>query len=170
MITDRDILFYEKQQFRQWWLWLLGLNATFVAGAIKQLGWGQPFGDKGIGNVELICALGMLILISLLIFNIRLETIIKPDGIYVRFFPLHLKFKYFPWGMLTKSYVRAYSPIAEYGGWGIKPGLFGRGKAYNISGDKGLQLEFTNNQKLLIGTNQPEELTTVLLSIGQLRP
>jgi hypothetical protein len=71
---------------------------------------------------------------------------------------------------LTKSYVRQYSPIAEYGGWGLRLGLFGKGQAYNVSGDKGLQLEFTTGQRLLIGTNKPEELNTVLLSIGQLKP
>jgi hypothetical protein len=41
--------------------------------------------------------------------------------------------------------------------------------AYNISGDKGLQLEFTDNKKLLIGTNKPEELNEVLSKIGQLK-
>ena len=57
----------------------------------------------------------------------------------------------------------------EYGGWGLRLGLFGNGKAFNVSGDKGLQLEFTDNKKLLIGTNRPEELTETLIKIGQLK-
>ena len=71
--------------------------------------------------------------------------------------------------MIATSYVRQYSPLLEYGGWGMRIGLFGKGKAWNISGDKGLQLEFTNQKKLLIGTNQPEELAATLEKIGQLR-
>jgi hypothetical protein len=70
---------------------------------------------------------------------------------------------------LTKSYVRQYSAITEYGGWGLRLGLFGKGQAYNVSGDKGIQLEFTNNKKLLIGTNKAEELTAVLKKIGQIK-
>jgi hypothetical protein len=172
MTTDKDILFYEKQQFRQWWIWLLlvVLNAPFAAGIIKQIGWGQPFGDMPMSNTQLICAASTIILVTIFILTIRLETTIKPDGIYVQFFPFHFKYKYYSWSSLTKSYVRQYSPIGEYGGWGLRLGVFGKGQAYNISGDKGLQLEFTTGQRLLIGTNKPEELNTVLISIGQLKP
>lgn len=172
MTTDSDILFYEKQQFRQWWIWLLlaGVNAPFVAGVIKQIGWRQPFSDDPMTNTQLICATGTIVLLTIFIFSIRLETQIKPDGIYVRFFPFHFKYKHYPWSILIKSYVRQYSPIGEYGGWGLRRGAFGKGKAFNISGNKGLQLEFTTGQKLLIGTNKPEELNMVLLSIGQLKP
>ncbi|MBK9224473.1 MAG: hypothetical protein IPO23_07190 [Flavobacterium sp.] len=74
-----------------------------------------------------------------------------------------------PGDKLTKSFVRQYSPLMEYGGWGLRLGLFGNGKAFNVSGDKGLQLEFTDNKKLLIGTNRPEELTETLIKIGQLK-
>ena len=71
--------------------------------------------------------------------------------------------------MIATSNVRQYSPLLEYGGLGMRIGLFGKGKAWNISGDKGLQLEFNNQKKLLIGTNQPEELAATLEKIGQLR-
>ena len=172
MTSDNDILFYEKQQFRQWWIWLIlvVLNAPFVAGVIKQIGWGQPFGDNPMTNTQLICATVTIALVTIFVITIRLETIIKPDGIYVQFFPFHFKYRYYPWNALKKSYVRPYSPLGEYGGWGLRLGVFGKGQAYNVSGDKGLQLEFTTGQKLLIGTNKPEELSTVLKSIGQLKP
>lgn len=99
----------------------------------------------------------------------RLETIIKKNRIFVRFFPFHIKFKYYAWDTLTKSYVREYSALIEYGGWGLRYGIFGNGTAFNISGNKGLQLEFLNNKKLLIGINKPEELTSVLTKIEQLK-
>ncbi|MDQ1088364.1 hypothetical protein [Siphonobacter sp. SORGH_AS_1065] len=59
--------------------------------------------------------------------------------------------------------------MTEYGGWGLRLGLFGKGIAFNVSGNKGLQLEFIDHKKLLIGTNKPEELTKVLSEIGQLK-
>jgi hypothetical protein len=70
---------------------------------------------------------------------------------------------------LTKSYIRQYSAIKEYGGWGLRIGLLGKGTAYNVSGDKGLQLEFTTNKKILIGTNRADEITVTLNKIGQLK-
>jgi hypothetical protein len=59
--------------------------------------------------------------------------------------------------------------LTEYGGWGLRLGLFGKGTAFNVSGDIGLQLEFTDDRKLLIGTNKPDELIETLNKIGQLK-
>jgi|SRR3954447_2251190 hypothetical protein len=112
---------------------------------------------------------GLTILLTILFINFRLETQIKKDGVYVRFFPFHLSFRHYNWDKVSKSFVRQYNPIGEYGGWGLRLGLFGKGKALSVSGDKGLQLEFTDNKKLLIGTNKPEELTEALKKIGQLK-
>src|SRR5690606_41120216 len=99
----------------------------------------------------------------------KLETKIKNDGIFVRFFPFHISFKYYPWDEISSSFVRKYSPLVEYGGWGWRFSLFGSGTAYNVSGNMGLQLIFTNKKKLLIGTKKPDQLTEVLNKIGQLK-
>jgi hypothetical protein len=168
---SNDILFTEKQKFKQWWLWLLllGINGLFLFGVFKQVVVGQQFGDKPMSNAGLLVTAGLTILLTLLFVNFRLDTNIKKDGIYVRFFPFHFKFKHYTWESLTKSFVRQYSPVTEYGGWGLRLGLFGKGTAFNVSGDKGLQLEFTNKKKLLIGTNKPDELTETLNKLGQLK-
>jgi hypothetical protein len=168
---DSEILFTETQKFKQWWLWLIliSINGLFLFGLFKQVNDRQPFGDKPMSDTALLITTELTILLTLLFINFRLDTIIKKDGIYVRFFPFHIKFKYYTWDNLTKSYVRQYSAITEYGGWGLRLGLFGKGQAYNVSGDKGIQLEFTNNKKLLIGTNKAEELTAVLKKIGQIK-
>ena len=166
-----EILFSEKQKFRQWWLWLilLGVNLLFLFGVFQQVIGGQKFGDKPMSDTVLMMATIFTIILTLLFTSFRLETIIKNDGIYVRFFPLHLKFKHYNWEKLTKSYVRKYSAISEYGGWGLRFGIFGKGTAYNVSGNEGLQLKFIDNKKLLIGTNKPDELTEALHRIGQLK-
>ena len=168
---NKEIIFKESQKFKQWWIWLilLGVNGLFLFGVFKQVIGGDQFGDKPMGDTGLLFITGLTIVLTLLFVMMRLDTTINKEGIYVRFFPLHLKYKHYAWEKLTKSYVRQYSPIKEYGGWGIRLGLLGAGTAYNISGDKGLQLEFANNKKLLIGTNKPEELSETLNKIGQLK-
>ena len=168
---NKEILFYERQKFDQWWIWLilLAINAFFLFGVYKQVIGGQQFGDKPTSNNGLLIAAGLTLLFTILFVNFRLETQIKDDGVYVRFFPFHLSYKHFTWDKISKSFVREYQPISEYGGWGIRMGLFGKGRAYNVSGNKGLQLEFTDHKKLLIGTRKPEELTTTLEKIGQIR-
>jgi hypothetical protein len=167
---ENEILFSEKQKFRQWWLWaiLLIVNGIILISIFKQLITDQPLGDKPMSNLGLLLTAVPLLLITLLILNIRLDTLVKNDGIYVRFFPFHWSFKKFSWDLIFSSYIRKYSPLQEYGGWGMRIGLFGKGNAWNISGDKGLQLQFTNQKKLLIGTNQPEKLAATLEQIGHL--
>ena len=137
---DNPILFSEIQRFKQWWLWiiLIGVNGLFLYGVISQVFGGQQFGNKPMNDTGLIITTCVTLLLTLLFVNFRLDTLIKKDGIYVRFFPFHLKYKYFAWDKLTKSYVRQYSAITEYGGWGLRFGLFGKGNAYNVSGNQGL--------------------------------
>ena len=55
---------------------------------------------------------------------------------------------------------RVYRPIREYGGWGIRYGK--NGKAYNISGDRGVQLELQNSKPLLIGSQRADELAQTI--------
>jgi hypothetical protein len=103
-----------------------------------------------------------------LFLTTRLETVIDLEGISVRLFPLHLKFKCFLWQDIEKIYVREYAPLSEYGGWGLRYSV-NHGKAYNVSGNQGVQLFFTNGKKLLIGTQKPEEITAILKQINQLK-
>lgn len=115
---DNKIYFSEKQRFKQIWLWiiLLGTNLLFIFGLIKQVFFGQQFGDKPESDTELIIATTLTLFLSLFFFNMKLETKIKTDGIYVRFFPFQLKFEYYPWGKLNKVFVRTYNPMGEYTG------------------------------------------------------
>ncbi|MHA8099091.1 hypothetical protein VR479_07345 [Aquirufa aurantiipilula] len=168
MSTEKK-LFSETQKFNQWWLWviLVGFCAYFLVMAYKQLFQGIAFGDNPMSNEGLWVTTGIFAAIVMLFLNLKLETYIDSKGIYVRFFPFHLTFKFFAFEELEKSYVRKYSPIWEYGGWGLRYGMFGKGKAFNVSGNQGLQLEFKDGSKLLIGTQKPTEIAEVLTHLGK---
>jgi len=162
---NNKILFTENQQFRQVWLWviLIGVNTITIIGAYRHISGGKAFGSPFItGN---IFTLVLILLVTALIFIVRLETTIKQDGIYIRFYPFHIKEKKYTWDTVAEASVRKYSPILEYGGWGIRRGMSGKGSAYNISGNMGIQLLFKSGEKLLIGTQKPDEVTAILHQI-----
>lgn len=167
---DSPVLFAEKQQFRQWWLWLLLLcvNGLMIYGYCKQVIGGVAFGSKPASNLGLAIGFLSTLLITIFVLSVSLDTQIKSDGIYVRFFPFRISYRRYGWEQISRAYIREYNPIMEYGGWGIRYGLFGRGRALNISGTKGLQLELTDGSKLLIGTQLPGELEAVLRRLGRL--
>jgi hypothetical protein len=157
-------LFREKQQGVQWWIWLvmLGLNGLAWYGLVQQLILGIPFGNNPMSDQWLILFAAFMLVLSLFLFSINLETIITEAGIKVRLWPLHLKYRFFTWDQISNAKIRRYHPLLEYGGWGIRLGIKGKGWAYNLSGNYGLQLQFKNGKKLLIGTNKPTEIEKVL--------
>ena len=106
------------------------------------------------------------IAIAVLFLLLKLETEVRPDGLYIRFFPAHIHFKRFGAEDLSEYYAREYKPLREYGGWGIRCSLK-KGKAYNVSGNKGVQLVFKNGKRLLIGSQRAEELEEAIRSIKE---
>jgi len=102
--------------------------------------------------------------ISGFLLMLRLETEVRGDGLYVRFFPFHRGYKRFTRGDLQDYYACQYRPIREYGGWGIRYGA--KGKAYNVSGNKGVQLVLGSGKRLLIGSQRAQELAEAIDSIG----
>lgn len=167
---NEEILFTESQRFKQWWIWLslLGLNGLVMYPWFSQIINGQINISNILHYNSFLVSLAIMIAITLSFTIFRLDTIIRRDGIYVRFLPFHLKFKHYAWNDLTKSFVREYAALSEYGGWGLRVGLSGKGTAWNVSGNKGLQLEFKDGKRLLIGTNQPEQISETLKKLGQL--
>jgi hypothetical protein len=158
------VLFRETQTFRQTWVWylLLPLNILFIYGLVQQLVLGQPFGDMPASNLGLLIGFLLVAGISFFIYSIRLETTISDQGLSYRFFPIERKMTTITWQEIQKAYIREYRPIVEYGGWGIRVGMFGKGKAYNVSGNVGLQVELQNGKKILFGTQESNEIESLI--------
>jgi hypothetical protein len=162
-MADSKNLFSEVQGFTQWWLW------TIIYGVLGSLFYAtyQSFNATGsIFQTDTLSLVLMSILLPVLFYLLKLKTRITSDGIYVRFVPFHLKEIFIPFSDLSDCYVRQYSPIGEFGGWGIKYGLGGAGKVYNVSGNMGLQLVYKDGSKLLIGSQRSEEIQKVLTELG----
>lgn len=168
---DNNIVFSETQRFRQWWFWLIlvAFNGFTLTGIFFQVFLEKPLGNHLVSVSGVWISVGVSLLLTVLFLSCKLETQVREAGICVRFFPVQITFRCYTWNMLNKIYVRKYAPIAEYGGWGWRIGFMGRGAALNVSGNKGLQLEFDTGRKLLIGTQKEEELTRVLEQLGQLK-
>lgn len=162
------VLFKEEQKFDQWWIKLLIIGATLAGigpmyyGTIMQFTTGEPWGDKPMSDTGLIImdVITTVVMVGViyLVFGSKLITVIKRDGIYVKFRPLLYKERFIPFETIEKYAVRKYSPVKEYGGWGVRYGKFGRGRAYNVKGKIGLQLWLKAGKKLLIGTQRPEAI------------
>ena len=98
--------------------------------------------------------------LAIVVTNTKMVTQIRSDGIYVRFPPFQAGYKKFLWKDMKQVYIRRYSAISEFQGWGIKTGPMGTG--YIVAGDVGIQIVLKNNYKVLIGTQQSEKVDAIL--------
>ncbi len=100
------------------------------------------------------------ILISLM--TARQTTTVTSQSVDVRF-----GFFYrtsVPLADLAQAEAVVYRPIREYGGWGIRG--FGRRRALNMRGDRGVLLVRKDGSTLLVGSQKPRELLAALARAG----
>ncbi|MFH1515497.1 MAG: DUF6141 family protein [bacterium] len=161
--VEKDLSCSETQYFRQIWLILLMLatSALFLYAMYEQFILGVPFGDKPMpDNVLIIFSIIFGLIFPAFIFSLHLITQVRKDGLYIRFVPLHPSFVKIEYTDIVRFETVTYSPIFEYGGWGIRYGI--KGKAYNVSGNRGVRLMFNNGRHILIGSQRAEELAIAL--------
>lgn len=154
-------IFKEEQRFTQAWLIVLMTMSVLVpVGLIVKEYTAE---NSTMRTVEFVSVLATIIGLTLPIFFFKLKTRVDEKGIHYRFFPFHRKFKTISWNEISNAYVRKYDAIGEYGGWGFKGGFRRKkGRAINVSGNIGIQLELKNSKKLLIGTQKETEAKKVL--------
>lgn len=151
------MLFSERQRFTQWWMWLLllGAVAPLWYGVYRQVVQGRPWGTNPAGDAALV-GIWLIAGVGLPVFfaAMHLRTEVHADRICIRFFPLHLRYRCWSYEEIQSIDVREYSPLREYGGWGIRRGV--KGWAYNVRGRIGVQLVLKSGKRILIGTQEPD--------------
>ncbi len=155
-------VFHEVQQFRQDWLWVILAFSTVMLFATT-LPFMVPDVLSGNATGETFFLLAAVILfgfgLPLFFYRLKMTTEVRKDGIYIRFFPFSRKILFSG----LKSYIaRKYRPIGEYGGWGVRCNWGGKGMAYNVSGNRGVQIELTSEKRILIGSQKPDELVRAI--------
>ncbi|MDR2384626.1 MAG: hypothetical protein LBD80_03025 [Tannerella sp.] len=158
--------FYEKQRMSLW------IAATGISSLIAILIIFVVTKKLVLAHVPVHASI-ILLFIVIYVFFI-MQTIINENGIYVKIFPM--KWKFISWDEVEKAYIRKYNPVLEYGGWGYKSALFKikgmkinllrnsfkKNIACNMRGNTGLQLELKNGNRVLIGTQKPQEIEEIL--------
>ncbi|WP_425392635.1 hypothetical protein [Ekhidna sp.] len=150
------IQFKEEQSFIGTWMFYLVIGITtlsFIGASITI--WLNETKEEGI--IGLIIAGVVCGGVVVLFIYSKLYVTIDDRAIYYRYPPFVNSEHKLTQTDIKEVYVREYNPIWEYGGWGyrIRPG---KGRALNVSGNQGLQLELSNGKKILLGTQKPEAM------------
>ena len=91
--------------------------------------------------------------------SLKLVTEVRDEEVYVKFVRLW-RARTIPLDQIRRVAAVTYSPLLDYGGWGIRCGR--KGMAYNVSGNCGVQLELKEGRPLLVGSQRSEELARAI--------
>ncbi|OYX22872.1 MAG: hypothetical protein B7Z06_11045 [Flavobacteriales bacterium 32-35-8] len=143
-------VFKEEQRFTQSWL----IAFICIIAILTTITFTKSFINN---KIDFLMYLNMLIVVLIpcaLIFIFKLKTRIDETGIHYQFYPIHLKMKPILWKDIKHAEIRTYNTLLEYGGWGLKNGIFfgKKGTVINIKSHTGIQIILNDNKKVLIGT------------------
>jgi len=150
-----DAVFRERQRFGPWWVWVLlaaGVTAAWAFLAVTLVGDGSVAGAAVLVVIVGIALPGLFLVA-------RLDVAVYADRVEVDFFPLRRRT--IPLRDVDRTQARRYRPLKEYGGWGIK-GWSTRKIAYNVRGDRGVDLTLRDGRSVLIGSQHSGELAAAI--------
>jgi hypothetical protein len=166
------ILYKEEQKFnRRLTLAFLGPITILTAIALYSQYLHTPH-EMGIKFYLTLSLLVIQTITIIIVCTAKLQTVITETEIILDFYPILFTPKKITWNEVESFKIRKYNPITEYGGWGApliklpSPRGFNRNRALNTQGDIGLQLHLKDGNKLLVGTQKPNELEMALLTLN----
>jgi len=164
---EGEPLFREEQRFHQWWIYAVVLGTTVFAwyAFLREVVLRKPPGSRP-SPAWLMVLTWLLMGLGLpwLFLSARLVVEVREDGLHYRYYPFHRRWHRLAREEIAEAVARDYRPLLEYGGWGIRYGWKG-GRAYNVSGNRGVQLVLRDGRRVLFGSRRPEELEAALRKV-----
>jgi hypothetical protein len=157
--------FNETQRFNKWWHYLIaGVPVLLIITVflLTLTGIIPSKNEENTAHLGLITTFGIGSTFVFFIWFIllKLNTTISESGITAHFFGIPFFKKHIDWNDIQNIAVIEYSPISEYGGWGVRWSF--NGWCYNVSGKIGIKIIQKNGKPFLIGTQQKEEAQSVI--------
>ena len=144
--------FREEQRFEWFFTAMFCVPALIVGYGLYREAWlNQPFLPGSLLWPAFIVAL----VVAVWFLRLKLVTEVRGDGLYVCFVWLWPE-RTIPWDQIRDVATRTYRPIRDFGGWGVR--WAARGIVYHARGKRGVRLVLASGERLLIGSQRPEEL------------
>ncbi|MES2763388.1 MAG: hypothetical protein V4677_14335 [Bacteroidota bacterium] len=159
--------FTEIQKFNKWWHYVIAGLPVIITSTMFILVWLnvlKPEDDhsRSYGFITLLTVTSFTLISFMWFISLKLKTTIDQEGIHVRFYGFPFCNKKISWEDIKIISVIKYSPLSDYGGWGVRRSISGKGWCYNVSGEQGIKLMRANGKPFLIGTQQSDEAEKII--------
>lgn len=161
---------YEERAGWTWWvhlaIWTCFIAAVFP---IIELAKGNVGGGEGEMSVAvavwlLFLGIGLPLIIYALMGQLRAR--VTDDGVEAAWGMLELVKKSIPFEEIRDVEAVTYSPMGEFGGWGIRMGG-NKKRAWNIRGNRAVLLHRSDGTRFYLGSDTPERLVEWIRALGK---
>jgi len=147
---------FHEDQYAPAWVWALVGGVALISGAAV----GQAAVKAGAkAGFALAPSLGVAGAMAALC---RMTTRVDHEGVHVVYGLVPIYRNSFPLSEIESAKAETYSPLREFGGWGIRG--FGKNRALNMQGNRGVRLTLKNGDRMLIGSARAEDLEVAINS------
>lgn len=145
-------LFVENQAPHGRWLLMVFAPALAIAAVVIIAAW-----RSGAASFEFVAIkFCVAFAITAVLLSQRLVTVVNSHELQVRYWILRTR--RINLADIAEARVETFEPIREFGGWGIKWSLRDSTTGYTMTGNRGVRLVTARGEKLLIGSQRPDEL------------
>lgn len=172
-MIDSEVIFREVQYMRRgqrplmWFMTITTLITIFGVGSGIATDIRNAPESSAVVPLVIIGAFVAIFIFGILglFYVMNLATEVHRDGLYYRYYPIDRKFRKIPLDNVVKVEARTYDPLGEYLGWGVKGNRSHR--AFSISGNLGVRIDYADGRSILIGSQHPGELARAIEVIRQ---
>lgn len=157
------VIFREGQPIRKvrWVLLIVyGISLIMWYIFVMQIINGQSVGTDPASD-PMVWVLFVLFGIGLPALFHYMQLIVEVDTERVRIRYIPFIDRTIPLTTIIKCEAKTYEPIRDFGGWGIR-GLTKRRRAYNVSGNEGVELTLRDESQVMIGSQRAEILAAAI--------
>lgn len=157
-------VFTETQKFNKWWHYLIaGVPVVLIIVIMSLVQFDIVTSKDRTKTPVLFFSIIIITSFCFIWFTIlKLKTEINSEGIFVHFLGIPFCKRAIKWEDLQSVSIITYSPLSDYGGWGVRYSISGNGWCYNVSGKSGIKMVYKNGKPFLIGTQQPKEAEKII--------
>ncbi len=158
--NSQKILFLEKQYLRYTHI-MLFVIPMMVMGIFSLV----KFSDL----MSVLMFSPVTVIAPFIVFTGNITTKVQSDGVYYRFFPLHLSYRRIPPESIKNFYIKSFDSIKRLRWeWSRSHKHTFKPKGYTFQEwGKGMMIEVNNGSDILLGTKKPKEFLEALESITQ---
>jgi hypothetical protein len=150
-----------------WWVHLLFIGLFWGIPLFVLLPEALGRGSEDMSPLAAAAVFVSLILLPPLIYTFlgSLRIDITDEGVQAVWGFSGIIKKFFPYEEILKAEAVTYSPLGEFGGWGLRAGL-GKKKAWTTRGNRALVLHLADVSRFYLTSMHPERLLVRIQSAG----